>query len=398
VPLESLGCRSRSDRRSRKPEATKNLPSAKGMGFLVLGALVLLAVPPAPAATIPLDTDGGSPPFIRGRVRGASFWFLLDTASPSSFGRRQSQALDLPDGPSLRDVAIELPGLTVTMASLAVADLDARQIALGHRLDGVLGSEFFARFVVTLDFQAGTLALSDAKNPRLRGKGPTLPLEIEGGRPYVEAKLTPRGRDALGGKFLVDTAAEGAVMLFSSFVREHRLLPPPPTAPAGSGGTMQGIIRGETLEIGGRVLREPVITLSGASSGILSDPGHAGLIGMDVLRRFRVTLDGARGRILLEKSSAFAEPFDYDASGLLVQPQGADLTTLEIRRVIPGSPGAQAGLQTGDVILAVDGRPVGEITPRGVRRLFRMDGKQYALSILSRGAIRQVRLKCRRLI
>src|SRR5713226_6329029 len=90
-PLKSLGCRSRSDRRSRKPEATKNLPSAKGTGSLVLGALLLLAAPaPAAAATIPLDTDGGSPPFIRGRVRGTSFWFLLDTGSPSSFGRKQA--------------------------------------------------------------------------------------------------------------------------------------------------------------------------------------------------------------------------------------------------------------------------------------------------------------------
>jgi hypothetical protein len=353
---------------------------------------------PPEAGTIPLDTDGGSSPFVRGRVQGTPFWFLLDTASPSSFGRKQAQRLGLPDGPTLGELAIDLPGVTVTMASLAVADLDARQIALGHRLDGVLGSEFFARFVVTLDFQAGTLTLRDAKNSRFRGKGPILPLEIEGGRPYVDAKVTPRGRDTLGGKFLVDTAAEGAVTLFFPFVREHRLLPPPPTAPAGSGGTMQGIIRGETLEIGGQVLREPVITLSGASNGILSDPGHAGLLGMDVLRRFRVTLDGVRGRILLEKSSAFADPFDYDASGLLVQPMGADLTTIEVRRVTPGSAGAQASIEAGDVILAVDGRPVGEITPRGVRRLFRMDGKQYALSILRRGAIRKLQLRCRRQI
>ena len=366
-----------------------------------LAASLLAAAPTPPlppAATIPLDTDGGSPPFVRGRVKGTPFWFLLDTASPSSFGRKQSQRLGLPDGLTLGELAIDLSGITVTLPSLAVADLDARQLALGHRLDGVLGSEFFARFVVTLDFQAGTLTLRDAKDSRFREKGQALPLAIEDGRPYVDAKVTPRGRDTLGGKFLVDTAAEGAVTLFSPFVREHRLLPPPPTAPAGSSGTMQGIIRGETLEIGGQLLREPIITLSGASSGILSDPGHAGSLGMDVLRRFRVTFDAARGRMLLEKSPAFADPFDYDASGLSVQPMGADLTTIEVRRVTPGSAGAQAGLEAGDLILTVDGRPVGEITPRGVRRLFRMDGKQYALSILRRGAILKLQLQCRRQI
>jgi carboxyl-terminal processing protease len=66
--------------------------------------------------------------------------------------------------------------------------------------------------------------------------------------------------------------------------------------------------------------------------------------------------------------------------------------------VRPGSPGAEAGLLAGDVILAVDGRPITEITPFGVRRLFRQNGKQYALSILREGAIRKMQLRCRRQI
>jgi hypothetical protein len=41
---------------------------------------------------------------------------------------------------------------------------------------------------------------------------------------------------------------------------------------------------------------------------------------------------------------------------------------------------------------------VGEITPQGVRRLFQKDGAQYALSILRRGQIRKLQLKCRRVI
>jgi PDZ domain len=369
-----------------------------GVFFAAFAGGITPAPAPPPAATIPLDGDAASPPFVRAKVRGASFWFLLDTASPSSFGRKQALGLGLPEGSSVNDLAIELPGITFTMRTLALADLEPRQIALGHRLDGVLGSEFFARFVVTLDFQARTLTLRDPKTFRSAGKGRALPLTIENGLFYVDAKVTPRGHETLAGKFLVDTAAEGAVTLFSPLVRQHHLLGPPPTAPAGSGGTLQGVTRGETLDLKGLLLREPVILLSGSTSGILSDSSHAGLLGMEVLRRFQVTLDASRKRLSLEKSAAFSEPFEYDASGLRVQPQGADLTTLEIRRVMPGSPGAQAGLQTGDVILAVDGRPVGEITPHGVRRLFQKDEKEYGLSILRRGEIRQVRLKCRRLI
>ena len=170
--------------------------------------------------------------------------------------------------------------------------------------------------------------------------------------------MTPRGHDAISGKFLLDTASDGAVTLFSPVVREHRLAGPAPTMPAGASGEMQAISRGESLTLGGFLLREPLIALSVSGSGMLADAAHAGLIGMEVLRRFTVTLDYARGRIFLEKNATFNSTFDHDASGLRVQPQGEDLTTLEVRRVLPGSPGAEAGFQNGDVILSVDGRPV----------------------------------------
>jgi hypothetical protein len=381
-----------------RSEATKNLLPAKGPGILFIGALLLLVgPPPAPAATIPLDTANGSPPFVRARVHGSSFWFLLDTGSPSSFGRRQAEALELHDGSSQRGIAIDLPGLTVTMPSLPFADLDARQIALGHKLDGVLGTEFFARFVATFDFEGKTLTLESPKTRRAAGRGRAFPLIVEAGRPYVSARVTPRGGKPVDGNFLIDTADDAAVTFFSPFAEHHHLAGPPPPVPAGSSGAMQAVLRGEALKLGGESLREPILAISASTSGF-SDTRHAGLLGMDVLRRFKVTLDPARKRLLLEKNAAFPEPFDYDASGLRLQPQGADLTTLEVRRVRPGSPGAEAGIRAGDVILAVDGRPIAEITPFGVRRLFRKDGKEYVLSILHEGAIRKMQLRCRRQI
>src|SRR5258706_8643996 len=225
-PLKSLGCRSRSDRRSRKPEATKNL--------LLLVALLIAARAPATAATIPLDTDNGSPPFVRARVRGTSFWFLLDTGSPSSFGRRQAQALKLPGGSSQRGTAVELPGLTVPMPSLPLADLDPRPIALGHQLDGVLGTEFFARFVATFDFEKKTLTLESPKTHRPAARGRALPLLVEDGLPYVSARVTPRGGKPVDGNFLIDTADDAAVTFFSPFAQLPHLPGPPPPAPAGS--------------------------------------------------------------------------------------------------------------------------------------------------------------------
>ena len=370
--------------------------------FLVSISIATAALAPAPAPTpppaavIPIDTGGFGPPFVRAKVRGASFWFLLDTASSSAFGQSQAEAIGLHG--ERNDIPVELPGVTFTMRSVGVTDLGPRQLALGHKLDGVLGSEFFARFLVTLDFQRNTLTISDSRTVRHKARGRSLPMLIEGGLPYTAADLALRGHGTLNGKFLLDTASDAAVTLFSPLVRERGLAGPQPTRPAGATGEMQAVSRGESLALGGFLLRDPLIVLSVSESGALADPAHAGLIGMEVLRRFTVTLDYARKRVLLDKNAAFKSSFDYDASGLRVASPGQDLTTLEVRRVLPGSPAAEAGFQPGDVILAVDGRAVPEITPQGVRRLLQKDGKQYTLSILRRGEIRKLQLKCRRMI
>ena len=165
-----------------------------------LGASLPAAPSPAPTpaavATIPLDTDGGSAPFIRGRIRDASFWFLLDSASPSSFGLKQAQVHGLSNGAALSKQPIELPGVTFTMPSLALADLDPRQIALGHKLDGVLGLEFFARFVARFDFEKKTLTLRDAKTSA-RGEGrAALPVTVEKGLPLHSRECDPARRNA----------------------------------------------------------------------------------------------------------------------------------------------------------------------------------------------------------
>ncbi len=364
-------------------------------------AAAALAPSPAPArpraTVIPIDTGGGyGPAFVKAKVKNTFFWFLLDSASPSAFGRRQAQMIDLSSGKS--DISVELPGVAFTMRSVGIADLGPRQIALGHTLDGVLGTEFFARFLVKLDFQRSKLTLADARTARRAARGHPLPISIEGGLPFAAADVALRGHGTLNGTFLLDTGSESAVTLFSPFVLERGLAGPQPTRPAGATGEMQGVSRGESLALGGFLLRDPLVVLTVSATGALADPGHAGLIGMEVLRRFTVTFDSARKRVLLEKNAAFDSSFDYDASGLRIQPQGEDLTTLEVRRVVPGSPGAEARFEPGDVILAVDGRAVPEITPQGVNRLLRKDGKEYTLSVLRRGEFLKLVLKCRRMI
>ncbi len=369
------------------------------------------------ARQIPIEVGSSGLLFVRARVSGTPFWFLLDTGSPSIFGERQAIQLGLPiEGGApgaangekksstglLPNLTVELPGVRVTQPTVSSFDVAPLQTALGHAVDGILGTSFFDRFVVAIDFEAQVLNLHEPADYRPRPKGTFLPISLEGGLPYVEATITWPGHSPLTGQFLIDTGADSAVLLYSSFVDTHGLLGSATKAPESAMGAeaenLEAVSRAESLRIAHFVLRQPLVTLSRSTRGGLADTRHAGLIGAEVLRRFQIVVDYSHKRMTLRKNGHSLEPFDYDASGLTLHAQGPDLSTFEVRRVLPGSPGAEAGLQAGDVLLALDRRPVKEVTLHGIRRLFRADGKEYALSVFRQGRILQLRLKCRRLL
>jgi hypothetical protein len=355
--------------------------------------------------------------FVRARVSGTPFWFLLDTASPSIFGERQATLLGLPTeaasppaGDSekepflraLHNLTVELPGVRVTEPTVSSFDVTPLQTAIGHAVDGVLGAPFFDRFAISIDVEAQVLELFEPKTSRQEKKGGAFQIVLEGGLPYVEATIRLPGHRSLSGSFLIDAGADSAVLLYSPFVDKHGLLGASPRAAPDTRGAehenLEAVSRADSLRLAHLVLRQPLVTLSRSTRGRLADPRHAGLIGAEVLRRFQIVFDYSQRRMTLRPNSHFAEAFDYDASGLTLQAQGPDLSTFEVRRVLPGSPGADAGLQADDVLLALDGQPVKELTLPGVRQLFRRSGKEYALSVFRKGQIVQVRLKCRRLL
>jgi hypothetical protein len=408
--------------------------NALRIAFFPILALLLPAAAPTPAPSpaptrtvvfesgnaaraIPIDVAGDGLAFVKGQVGGNEVWLLLDTGSTSILSERLAEKLSLPgegglagggSGESrlpqrmLRDATIRLPGVEITQSGISSLDLDLLQTALGHRIDGILGTPFFESLVVEIDFARATVALRDPKRYRYAGRGRAIPLARDGGLPYVHARVTLSGKSPLEGEFLVDTGSDSASILYAPFVDAHQLLAPDakaaPEAGAGAGGAnLQAAVRAERIELGPFLFRSPVVQLSRSSKGLLADARHAGLLGGGILSRFRVIFDYARGRLILEENARYAEPFGYDASGLALT-AGPDLSIFEIRRVAPGSPGATAGLIVGDFLLEVDGKPAKQIGLRGIRKLLQREEKRYVLTLFRNGAIRRVTITCRKLL
>jgi membrane-associated protease RseP (regulator of RpoE activity) len=123
-----------------------------------------------------------------------------------------------------------------------------------------------------------------------------------------------------------------------------------------------------------------------------------GMIGVEFLRRFKVFFDYGRSRMILEPNSRYVEPSRFDASGLRVHrvPNIAD--AVRIYQVLPDTPGAEAGLQETDLIVAVDDTPVQRMSPGLVQEALARDGRECRLLVQRGYEVFGVELKLRKLL
>ena len=244
-------------------------------------------------------------------------------------------------------VRLGLDGLELPPQEVRVAPINAAIGRLeGRRLDGLLGYDFFSRFAVQLDYVTGTLAIG--REPL----GVALALPLVRRHPFVQAAFSVGGR-RFEQEFLVDTGFRSALVLTSPFVAEHDLVALvghtiEATTGIGIGGpTVERVGRVERLELGGFALKNVVVSLSQARAGTLANRGFGGIVGSEILRRFTATFDYPHQRLLLEPNAYFDEPFEFDLSGLYLI--GGD--GIEVFRVLPGSPAAEAGVREGDRVV-----------------------------------------------
>src|SRR5262249_30981489 len=113
--------------------------------------------------------------------------------------------------------------------------------------------------------------------------------------------------------------------------------------------------------------------------------------GGDVLRRFRVTLDYQRSRMLLVPGRHLRDEFPVDLSGLTLR-QANDGAELRIEDVTQDSPAAVAGLRISDHVTAIDGATVRAIGLRRAQAMLMAPGSRLRLQVQSDGHPREVDL------
>jgi len=186
--------------------------------------------------------------------------------------------------------------------------------------------------------------------------------------PQIDAVVTPLGGTPIEGTFVVDIGSGSVLSLHSPFVAAHGL----PGADvktikamglAGAGGEGAGRFgRVAALQIGRFTLARPMALFSEDTSGAFANKSIDGNIGYEILRRFRIFLDYAHTRMILEPVEGFDRPFDRPASGFTFETAPRDYHQFTVTGVLDASPASEAGLKVGDVISSIDGRAAAALT------------------------------------
>ena len=296
---------------------------------------------------------------------------------------------------------LSVGGVPFTAAHVTVAPLEKLLAPTsGRHVDGILGAPFFHQHVVDLDFERRVITLHEPKSFAYRGSGALIPVRFAGGVPIGRAAMTLPDGHTLALEVLLDLGAKTTLLLSEPTIARtglRRALPDAIERPlgAGMGGPTRyafARVRALALASAPRTRVEgPVVGLS--VHGVLAAGWYDGLLGAGFLSRFRVIFDDARSRVILEPTPRTQVPDRFDPSGLFLEARGADLATITIAEVRPGSPAAAAGLAPGDVLHAIDGVASSHFSLGELRdRLADLSAAQVTLELVHDGRPRTVHL------
>lgn len=302
---------------------------------------------------------------------------------------------------------VVMPGAAIDLPSMGVVPLREVSAVYGRRMDGVVGAELLARYVVELDWEQRRMALHEPAAYRYSGEGAVVPLVLAGGMPFIRLQVYLPGMQPIEGLFLVDCPHPGTIIINRPFVEENQLLEAARRnhrrlvtqfTEGVNGKSEVPYGRIDEIKIGPFSLNQPVVGFSQAKAGALAQSEFAGILGAEILRRFRVIFDFSRERMILEPKDALSQPFRYDASGIRLRSTGVDFHDFVVAGVVEDSPAAQAKLQEGDRLIEIGGRPAKTLSLGEILDILKHDGSTTILKIQRGTQLVEVSLELRQLI
>ncbi len=269
---------------------------------------------------------------------------------------------------------------------------------LGIPIHGIIGYDIFRDFIVDINYSKKVLRLyrPGSYEHKPDKKKEVIPLHVINKKAYVDGFVFLENKKKVPLKLLVDSGSSDALWLFES----DSIAVPNKHYDDFLGSGLNGSVFGKRsmvkgIQIGNFFLKDAKTSFPDMVhfDQIMNLGGRNGSLGGEVLKRFNMVFDYRGGTITLKKNSNFNKAYQYNMSGIEIQHDGLRYISERITNrkrqeeedsesfgnvqllfetqtrlsLVPeiivsgiraGSPAKDAGLQEGDVILAVNGKKV----------------------------------------
>ncbi len=291
--------------------------------------------------------------------------------------------------------------------------------SLGIPVHGIIGYQLFRDFVVDINYGKQLIKFYAPGSYKIKNKKKVeiLPLKIRKKKAYVDANVHINGKDDLQVRMLVDTGSSDAIWLFE----DKNIGVPEKNYDDFLGKGLGGSIFGKrtkvnSISIGNFSLEDAKAAFPNMKTfnNIKNLGNRNGSIGGEVLKRFNIVFDYKNEKIILRKNGNFNIPFHYNLSGIELQHDGVRYVSeyigsakkgssdtfgnvqilienstrlslvpeIVVSAIRAGSPAESAGLQEGDVILAVNGKRVYSYKLQEIMQMLNQkEGKRIRLLI-----------------
>ncbi|MEO6221476.1 MAG: aspartyl protease family protein [Ginsengibacter sp.] len=297
------------------------------------------------------------------------FNFIMDTGSGAiSLDSATTEEFNIPHVPSGRtingiagirevDVAkknyLNFPGLKVDSLDFYINDYEILSSVYGEKIDGIIGYSFFSRFIVKMNFDSLQMEVYEPGKINYPKAGVLLhPL-------FTALPIQPlmiKDSRKVNANFYIDTGAGLCFLMSKQFEADSAILKdqrkPILIQVQGLGGKKQMLLTIiKQVQLGPYTFRKVPAHILDDEFNATSYPFLGGLIGNDLLRRFNIILNYPKREIHILPNSHFNDDFDYSYTGMNMYYVDGEIIADD---VIEGSPALKAGLQKGDIIVAVN--------------------------------------------
>ncbi|MEM0939010.1 MAG: aspartyl protease family protein [Bacteroidota bacterium] len=274
---------------------------------------------------------------------------------------------------------------------------------IGDNVHGIIGYDIFSRFVVEINYDDSILTLHHPKKFKKDKKAISVPISINGSKPFVEAMVKQKDKKACL-DIMIDTGASHAALLDYQNLEGISIPDKRIETRLGRGiaGEIPGYVsRMDSVKIDRFGFDEMLVSapFEGAYNKVIKRGARVGTFGGDLLTRFRVTFDYGNKKLYLKKGDEFKDDFEYNMSGMTINSIGSNLDTLQVVLVDKNSPASRADIKKGDIIHSINGRSLRTHKLSDIFALLRSkDGRKIKVKIHRDGEKLKKKLYLKRVI